>query len=57
MVQNPDQIEDEAAEVAWLFVEAYKTQVEGLIDGGVDLLMIETIFDTLNSKVCSQRFL
>ncbi|MDA3880228.1 MAG: methionine synthase [Prolixibacteraceae bacterium] len=30
--------------------EAYKTQVEGLVDGGVDLLMVETIFDTLNGK-------
>ena len=30
--------------------EAYKTQVKGLIDGGVDLLMVETIFDTLNGK-------
>ncbi|MBN2805386.1 MAG: methionine synthase [Prolixibacteraceae bacterium] len=30
--------------------EAYKTQVRGLIDGGVDLLMVETIFDTLNGK-------
>lgn len=30
--------------------EAYKTQVRGLIDGGVDLLLVETIFDTLNGK-------
>ncbi|MGB5362657.1 MAG: homocysteine S-methyltransferase family protein [Aureibaculum sp.] len=29
---------------------AYKEQVEGLIDGGVDLLLVETIFDTLNAK-------
>lgn len=29
---------------------AYREQVEGLIDGGVDLLLIETIFDTLNAK-------
>lgn len=29
---------------------AYKDQIEGLIDGGVDLLLIETIFDTLNAK-------
>ncbi len=28
----------------------YKTQVEGLLDGGVDILLIETIFDTLNAK-------
>jgi len=29
---------------------AYKEQVEGLIEGGSDLLLIETIFDTLNAK-------
>lgn len=31
-------------------VGAYTEQVNGLIDGGVDLLLIETIFDTLNAK-------
>jgi len=31
-------------------VESYTEQVKGLIDGGVDLLLIETIFDTLNAK-------
>jgi len=30
--------------------EAYYEQVRGLMDGGVDLLLVETIFDTLNSK-------
>ena len=30
--------------------EAYEEQVRGLIDGGVDLLLLETIFDTLNAK-------
>ena len=29
---------------------AYEDQVRGLLDGGVDLLLVETIFDTLNSK-------
>ncbi len=29
---------------------AYYEQISGLIDGGVDLLLIETIFDTLNAK-------
>jgi 5-methyltetrahydrofolate--homocysteine methyltransferase len=29
---------------------AYKQQVEALIDGGVDILLIETVFDTLNAK-------
>lgn len=31
-------------------VDAYYEQTKGLIDGGVDLLLIETIFDTLNAK-------
>lgn len=31
-------------------VAAYKQQVEALLDGGVDLLLVETIFDTLNAK-------
>ena len=30
--------------------EAYAEQVRGLLDGGVDLLLVETIFDTLNAK-------
>jgi methionine synthase I (cobalamin-dependent) len=29
---------------------AYKEQVRGLVDGGADLILIETIFDTLNAK-------
>jgi 5-methyltetrahydrofolate--homocysteine methyltransferase len=31
-------------------VEAYAEQVNGLLDGGVDILLIETVFDTLNAK-------
>ncbi|MDX1638333.1 MAG: homocysteine S-methyltransferase family protein, partial [Balneolaceae bacterium] len=31
-------------------VEAYGEQIRGLDDGGVDLLLVETIFDTLNAK-------
>jgi 5-methyltetrahydrofolate--homocysteine methyltransferase len=31
-------------------VEAYKQQVEALMDGGVDILLVETVFDTLNAK-------
>ena len=31
-------------------VEAYAEQAEALLEGGVDLLLIETIFDTLNAK-------
>jgi 5-methyltetrahydrofolate--homocysteine methyltransferase len=32
------------------FRAAYAEQVRGLIDGGVDVLLVETIFDTLNAK-------
>ncbi|MCF2493661.1 methionine synthase [Dyadobacter chenhuakuii] len=31
-------------------VEAYYEQIKGLTDGGCDLLLVETIFDTLNAK-------
>jgi 5-methyltetrahydrofolate--homocysteine methyltransferase len=31
-------------------VGAYKDQVNALMDGGVDILLVETIFDTLNAK-------
>ena len=31
-------------------VAAYSEQVRGLLDGGVDVLLVETIFDTLNAK-------
>ena len=31
-------------------VEAYYEQVRGLVAGGVDILLVETIFDTLNAK-------
>jgi len=31
-------------------VEAYSEQTRGLIDGGVDLLLVETVFDVLNCK-------
>ncbi|WP_298287192.1 homocysteine S-methyltransferase family protein [uncultured Lutibacter sp.] len=30
--------------------KAYKQQVEALIDGGADVLLVETVFDTLNAK-------
>ncbi len=40
--------------------EAYRTQIKGLLDGGVDILMIETVFDTLNCKAaiysCLEEF-
>lgn len=31
-------------------VEAYLEAIDGLVNGGVDILMVETIFDTLNAK-------
>lgn len=31
-------------------VQAYTEQLRGLIDGGIDLILVETIFDTLNAK-------
>ena len=31
-------------------VSAYSEQINGLLDGGADLLLVETIFDTLNAK-------
>lgn len=46
--------------MCWLFyaflpafdelVDAYEEQARGLLDGGVDLLLIETVFDTANAK-------
>tara|TARA_A200000113_G_scaffold29594_1_gene24664 strand:+ start:1422 stop:2423 length:1002 start_codon:yes stop_codon:yes gene_type:complete len=30
--------------------QAYKEQVKGLVDGGADTLLVETVFDTLNAK-------
>ncbi len=30
--------------------DAYSTQAKGLLDGGTDILLVETIFDTLNAK-------
>ena len=31
-------------------VDAYYEQVSGLVEGGVDILLVETVFDTLNAK-------
>lgn len=31
-------------------VTAYREQISGLLDGGADILLVETIFDTLNAK-------
>ena len=32
-------------------VKTYNEQVRGLLEGGADVLLVETIFDTLNAKV------
>lgn len=32
-------------------MEAYTEQAKGLLDGGVDIMLVETIFDTANAKV------
>jgi 5-methyltetrahydrofolate--homocysteine methyltransferase len=32
--------------------DSYAEQIRGLLDGGVDTLLIETVFDTLNAKAC-----
>jgi len=49
---SPDVIDPAKRELTYdeLF-DAYTEQMEGLIEGGVDIILIETIFDTLNAKV------
>jgi 5-methyltetrahydrofolate--homocysteine methyltransferase len=48
---SPDVNDPGARNVTFGALEAaYEEQVEALIDGGVDLLMVETVFDTLNAK-------
>ena len=50
---------DEAGAVDWdILVDAYMPQFEALIEGGVDIFQIETVFDALNAKVavwCARR--
>ena len=36
-------------------LKAYEVQINGLLDGDVDILLLETIFDTLNAKVCNKK--
>jgi 5-methyltetrahydrofolate--homocysteine methyltransferase len=36
--------------------DAYREQMEGLLEGGVDLLLVETIFDTLNAKAAIKAY-
>ena len=48
---SPDVNDPAARNVTWdVLVEAYSTAARGLVDGGADILLIETIFDTLNAK-------
>ena len=48
---SPDVSNPAAREITYdELLEAYMEQVDGLIEGGVDTLLIETIFDTLNAK-------
>jgi len=48
---SPDVHDPGARNVSYeQLVEAYLTAARGLVDGGADLLFVETIFDTLNAK-------
>ncbi|MEP7021649.1 MAG: homocysteine S-methyltransferase family protein, partial [Pseudonocardiales bacterium] len=48
---SPDVNDPGARNVTYVeLVEAYLEQANGLVDGGADLLLVETIFDTLNAK-------
>jgi len=48
---SPDVNRPDYRAVVWdQVVTAYAEQVRALLDGGVDVLLVETIFDTLNSK-------
>src|SRR4051812_14190903 len=48
---SPDVNDPGARNVSYAeLVEAYLEQARGLVDGGADLLVVETIFDTLNAK-------
>jgi 5-methyltetrahydrofolate--homocysteine methyltransferase len=48
---SPDVSDPAARAVSWLELqEAYHESAAGLVEGGADILLIETIFDTLNAK-------
>lgn len=48
---SPDVNRPDFRAVTWdQVVAAYTEQIEALLDGGVDALLVETIFDTLNAK-------
>jgi 5-methyltetrahydrofolate--homocysteine methyltransferase len=54
-LSNSPDAEDAAFRVVTFdqVLEAYRMQVRGLIEGGCDILMIETIFDSLNAKAAA----
>jgi 5-methyltetrahydrofolate--homocysteine methyltransferase len=48
---SPDVADPAARNVEFAeLAEAYRESAEGLLDGGADLLLVETVFDTLNAK-------
>ncbi|MEX6723070.1 homocysteine S-methyltransferase family protein [Parapedomonas caeni] len=48
---SPDVNNPGHREVSFDFVrDVYKAQIEGLLEGGVDFILVETVFDTLNAK-------
>jgi 5-methyltetrahydrofolate--homocysteine methyltransferase len=48
---SPDVNDPGFRAITWdQLVESYAEQVEGLLEGGADLLLVETVFDTLNCK-------
>ncbi|PKP11378.1 MAG: methionine synthase [Bacteroidetes bacterium HGW-Bacteroidetes-4] len=48
---SPDVNDPSKRSITWdQLVDAYQEQAEGLIEGGVDILLIETVFDILNAK-------
>lgn len=48
---SPDVEDASKRSITWdELVAAYREQIEGLIEGGIDILLVETVFDTLNAK-------
>ena len=48
---SPDANEPQCRDVTFAqMADAYKEQVESLVEGGVDLLLVETVYDALNAK-------
>lgn len=51
---SPDVSNPAAREIDYLTLyDVYLEQIEALVEGGVDAVLIETVFDTLNAKVPS----